>query len=144
MNLRRAGRHVTIETAGTRWQAVECDLMSISPKLSNSTPARDTPSDWWQRHEATRHRPAIVQQLLDAYRHQLKFVVAAPADVDEVVAYLRLLTRFDRQHVLLMPEGTDPVRLTAIGNWLEAGCLRHGFTFCPRRQIEWFGLVRGT
>ena len=30
--------HVTIETAGTRYLPVECDLMSVSPKLANSTP----------------------------------------------------------------------------------------------------------
>ena len=31
-------QHITIETAGTMYQKVVCDLMSISPKLSNSTP----------------------------------------------------------------------------------------------------------
>ena len=29
--------HITIETAGTVDQQVQCNLMSISPKLSNST-----------------------------------------------------------------------------------------------------------
>ena len=33
--LRRAGRHVTVETAGTLYLPVECDLMSVSPKLSS-------------------------------------------------------------------------------------------------------------
>ncbi len=32
--------HITIETAGTVYQPVTCDLMSISPKLANSTPTR--------------------------------------------------------------------------------------------------------
>ena len=36
--LRAAGWHITIETAGTLYLPVACDLMSISPKLSNSTP----------------------------------------------------------------------------------------------------------
>ena len=36
--LRESGFHITIETAGTLNLPVECDLMSISPKLSNSTP----------------------------------------------------------------------------------------------------------
>src|SRR5580658_9309175 len=35
---RERGMHVTIETAGTVFAPVECDLMSISPKLSNSMP----------------------------------------------------------------------------------------------------------
>src|ERR1044071_6747802 len=36
--LRDAGLHITIETAGTVFHPVACDLMSISPKLANSTP----------------------------------------------------------------------------------------------------------
>ncbi|HXU50202.1 MAG TPA: 7-carboxy-7-deazaguanine synthase QueE, partial [Candidatus Binatia bacterium] len=31
-------QHITIETAGTVFVDVRCDLMSISPKLANSTP----------------------------------------------------------------------------------------------------------
>ncbi len=36
--LRNAGWHITIETSGTLYLPVACNLMSISPKLSNSTP----------------------------------------------------------------------------------------------------------
>src|ERR1700682_433413 len=34
--LKSQGQHITIETAGTVFAAVTCDLMSISPKLANS------------------------------------------------------------------------------------------------------------
>ena len=36
--LRQMGLHVTIETAGTVFAPVDSHLMSISPKLANSTP----------------------------------------------------------------------------------------------------------
>src|SRR3569623_1543668 len=36
--LSTAGFHITVETAGTLDLPVTCDLMSISPKLANSTP----------------------------------------------------------------------------------------------------------
>ena len=36
--LHNDGWHITIETSGTLYLPVVCDLMSISPKLSNSTP----------------------------------------------------------------------------------------------------------
>ena len=39
--LRAIGRHVTIETAGTLYLPVECDLMSISPKFASSAPDAD-------------------------------------------------------------------------------------------------------
>ncbi len=40
-SLKRQRRHITIETAGTLWLDVACDLMSISPKLSNSAPPQE-------------------------------------------------------------------------------------------------------
>ena len=50
--LRDQRRHITIETAGTLFRPVACDLMSISPKLANSTPTpRESPA-WAVRHEA--------------------------------------------------------------------------------------------
>src|SRR4051812_13823906 len=52
--LRDAGLHITIETAGTIFHPVACDLMSISPKLANSTPADP---QWSLRHERLRIQP---------------------------------------------------------------------------------------
>ena len=55
--LRRRGMHITIETAGTRYQPVECDLMAVSPKLSNSTPHPDEAPEWIDLHERNRAAP---------------------------------------------------------------------------------------
>jgi len=46
--------------------------------------------------------------------------------------------------VLLMPQGVDVESLERRREWLEPYCRAAGFGFCPRRQIEWFGPVRGT
>src|SRR6188474_79323 len=54
------GKHITIETAGTIYLSVRCDLMSISPKLSNSTPGLESAGTWRERHERTRHAPNVV------------------------------------------------------------------------------------
>jgi len=35
--LKRAGAHITIETAATIFKPVACDLVSLSPKIANST-----------------------------------------------------------------------------------------------------------
>jgi GAF domain-containing protein len=40
---------VTIETAGTLYLPVECDLMSISPKFATSAPASETHPRWHRR-----------------------------------------------------------------------------------------------
>ena len=86
--LRDQGRHVTVETAGTIYAPVACDLMSISPKLANSTPTPRESPRWAVRHEAARHAPQVVRRLLGEYDYQLKFVVERPEDCREVEAYL--------------------------------------------------------
>src|SRR3990170_1963985 len=59
--LRRRGRHITIETAGTLYLPVACDLMSISPKLAGSAPASDAHPRWSRRHDRERHRPDVIR-----------------------------------------------------------------------------------
>ncbi len=142
--LRAAGRHITIETAGTLFLPLACDLMSISPKLSNSTPDEDLAGNWRVRHEHSRHVPEVIRRLVAVYDYQFKFVIGAPADCDEVLQYVDQFPEIDRSRVLLMPLGIDIEELDRIGAWLEGYCQVHAFHFCPRRQIEWFGLRRGT
>ena len=142
--LRAQGKHITIETAGTLYLPVECDLMSISPKLANSTPSVDRAGAWRERHDRTRHAPDVVRRLVAEYPYQVKFVIDRPDDCRGVEHYLSELCEIDRRRVLLMPQGTRADELADRGNWLEAYCQREGLGFCPRRQIEWFGLVRGT
>ena len=142
--LRRNDHHVTIETAGTLYLPVECDLMSISPKLSNSTPSPEQEPGWARRHEQTRHAPACVRRLAAEYEYQLKFVVDRIDDCQEVERYLTAFPEIDRSRVMLMPQGTDAKSLARKAEWLQPYCGEHGLLYCPRRQIEWFGLARGT
>ncbi|MEM8680525.1 MAG: 7-carboxy-7-deazaguanine synthase QueE, partial [Planctomycetota bacterium] len=81
------GVHITIESAGTIDQPVRCDLMSISPKRPNSTPSVQQAGGWSARHEQTRHNPRVMRRLLQDYEYQLKFVVAAASDIDDVFEY---------------------------------------------------------
>jgi 7-carboxy-7-deazaguanine synthase len=142
--LREQGRHITIETAGTLFLPVECDLMSISPKFSSSGPDPVQHPHWSRRHERERFRPEVMRQLLSGFEYQLKFVVDAAADVPELQAFLAEFPESDPQRVLLMPQGTTHEQLAERASWLEPLCQEQGWTFCPRRQIEWFGPVRGT
>jgi 7-carboxy-7-deazaguanine synthase len=143
--LRRLGRHITIETAGTRYLPVACDLMSVSPKLSNSTPAAEENPAWAERHERRRHAPDAIRRLIAAYAYQVKFVVESVADCREVDEYLAGFPEIDRGRVMLMPMGTEPAGLAEIGLWLEPYCAEHGLHYCPRRHVEWFGgVLRGT
>jgi len=142
--LRRLERHITIETAGTLHQPVECDLMSISPKRPNSTPPADRNPRWARRHESARHVPEVIARLVAKYDYQFKFVIDRVEDCRDVESYLAEFPQIDRSRVMLMPQGTDIAALAARTRWLQPYCDCHGLRFCPRQQIEWFGLVRGT
>lgn len=143
-HLRSLRKHITIETAGTLYLPLECDLMSISPKRSNSAPSPDDYPKWHARHEHTRHAPEVILRLVNEYPYQIKFVICESADVEEVERYVDEFPQIDRQRVMLMPEGTTTEQLEDIAIWLKPLCSQLGFHFCPRRQIEWFGLTRGT
>lgn len=153
--LAEMGFHITIETAGTVIPAggVTCQLMSISPKLANSTPPasgdpRDPGGAWAKRHEERRLNVPVLQRLLDEFPgsasadRQLKFVIASGADLAEIDALLAQLRGWKPADILLMPEGTPPspehrdaaVRL----------CLERGWRYCHRLHLDLFGNVRGT
>lgn len=142
--LRERQRHITIETAGTLHLPLACDLISISPKLANSTPTASADQRWRERHERSRHVPEVIRRLISEHPYQMKFVVDQPRDCEEIEAYLREMPEIDRRQVWLMPQGTDPRQLQATGSWLEPYCREHGYRFCPRRHIELFGFARGT
>ncbi len=142
--LRDAGRHITIETAGTLYLPLPCDLMSVSPKLSNSTPTGQATPKWRLRHDHTRHVPDVIRRLIREHTYQFKFIVDDQNDCEEVLQYLEEFPEIDRGRVMLMPLGTDAQQLSRIGEWLQPYCVEHSFQFCPRRQIEWYGLTRET
>jgi len=137
--LRGLGLHITIETAGTVFASVACDLMSISPKLSNSTPE----GEWAARHDRLRIQPAVLQELMKRYEYQLKFVIEKPADVDEAGALAGQLGA-PPERVILMPEGTDRDRLRERSVWLAEICKQEGFRFSPRLHVDLYGNRRGT
>lgn len=142
--LRRSRRHVTVETAGTLYLPLSCNLMSISPKLSGSTPDAEEHPHWSRRHERSRLRPEVVRRLMNEYVFQLKFVVDTHDDLDEIESLLAQLPSVERERVLLMPQGINEEELEERAAWLRGACRERGYTYCPRKQIEWFGSVRGT
>ena len=142
--LHAAGWHITIETAGTLLLPVQCNLMSISPKLASSTPSFERAGKWQARHDRTRHQPEVIRRLIAEYDYQLKFVIDQPDDLDEVQVWLAEFPTARKDRVLLMPQGVEAAGLAAIGGWLEPYCREQGFVFCPRKHIEWYGATRGT
>lgn len=146
--LHAAGIHITIETAGTIARTLHCDLMSISPKLSNSTPRVGDPRDptgaWRERHEARRLDVAVLQRLIDQYpTRQFKFVVSEPGQIEEIDRVMSRLTTWRPEEIMLMPEGVaTPTRGQTA--WVVETCKARGWRYCHRLHIELFGNTRGT
>jgi 7-carboxy-7-deazaguanine synthase len=141
-NLRRFFAHITIETAGTVHQPVTCDLMSISPKLSNSTPWGREEGRWAAQHERLRIQADVLRRLMKDFEYQLKFVVQSTDDMQEILDILDQ-TGASRERVLLMPEATDRESLHERSLWLAELCRQYHFRFSPRLHIELWGGKRG-
>lgn len=137
--LRALGIHITIETAGTVFTPVACDLMSVSPKLANSTPE----GSWAERHDHLRIQPEVLRRLISTYTYQLKFVIAKPEDVEEALAIVEMVSA-DRDRVILMPEGVDAAVIGERGRWLAEICKQQGFRYSPRLHVDLYGNSRGT
>ncbi|MFQ5494124.1 MAG: 7-carboxy-7-deazaguanine synthase QueE [Phycisphaerae bacterium] len=137
------GYHLTIETAGTVWHDVTCDLASVSPKLSNSTPWTRDGGRHADVHERARVNLAAIRRFMRCPDYQLKFVVQSPDDLGEIDTLLAQLGRYEPANVLLMPEGITPKELDRRSRWIWDVCRKRGFRFCPRLHIHLFGNARG-
>lgn len=134
--LRALGKHITIETAGTLFvPGLACDLLSISPKLGNSTSLAT--------HPMGRPDPKVLSRLIAAYPYQLKFVIESPGDIDEIQGLLGSLGPVDPACVLLMPQARTRDQLLARSPMVAELCRKTGFRFCDRLQIWLLSDERG-
>lgn len=145
--LKQSGKHITIETAGTiAPNGIQCDLASISPKLSDSTPEKSEISEEWiERHDSTRIDYNILNEWIDSYEFQLKFVVSRREEINEVKCIIdKIESDILPEKVLLMPEGTDSETIHSRYDMLVDLCKENGFRMCNRLHLDLFGNTRGT
>ncbi len=145
--LKAADKHITIETAGIAFiPDLACDLMSISPKLSNSAP---TAKDRSQKTEIRRQKflrldIAVLRELIDNYKYQLKFVVDSENDLPEIQETLEKIGNVDSKNVMLMPQAVTRDEFLAKSPIVADMCKRTGFAFCQRLQVLLWNNPRGT
>ncbi len=140
--LKELDLHVTVETAGTVYQPVVCDLMSISPKLQNSTPHEREGGRWAAQHDRLRYQPDILRRLMAEYEYQLKFVVSEAGDLDEINKMVEEIGA-DPSRVLLMPEGIHAETIRERARWMVDLCKRYKFRYSPRLHVDIWGNERG-
>lgn len=160
--LKAAGKHITIETAGIVFVPdLPCDLMSISPKLSNSTPSTEDRSQKAEirslaptsfdpaqdgpvvgagspengRQKFLRPDIAVLRKLIDNYEYQLKFVVDSEEDLAEIQRTIEAVGHIDSEKVMLMPQAATRDELLAKSPMVAEMCKSTGFTLCQRLQV---------
>ena len=133
------GEHITVETSATHFREITCNLISISPKLSNSLPAR---TDNLRYKEQDRLNISAIRNYIDRHDYQLKFVVENETDLPEIEQLLKQLQdskkngEIDRNKVFLMPQAQTRKQHNQLGPRIVQMCLEKGFRYCPRLQIE--------
>ncbi len=131
--LKASGKHITIETAGIAFiPDLPCDLMSISPKVSNSTP---TDPELAAIHEDSRLDLAVLRELIDNYNYQLKFVVDSKADLPEILQTIEKIGNVDSEKVMLMPQAKTRDELLAKSPMVAEMCKQASLAFSQRSQI---------
>ena len=146
------GHYITIETEGSEYVSTVGDLISLSPKLSNSTPRPGTVMPFTgkkvtekqkEQHEKWRCNYDAMKELLSYHwDYQLKPVISNKSDLIEFQKVQNILN-VPNNKVYLMPEGLNREQLTRRRQWLSDVCLQEGYNFTDRLHIITYGDKRG-
>ena len=132
--LKERNKHITIETSGINFIAgLVCDLMSISPKTSNSG-QKKVPDTFFY---------SSIRQLIRHYPYQLKFVVDSPDDLPEIQQAVEQIGGVSAEKIMLMPQAKTRDELIAKSPMVAELCKQTGFVFCQRLHILLYDGVRG-
>ena len=139
--LKAADKHITIETAGIAYiPDMPCDLMSISPKLSNSNPKDLALATI---HKNSRLDLAVLRELINYYDYQLKFVVDKQADLSEIQQTIEKIGSVNLEKVTLMPQAATRDELLLKSPMVAEICKNTGFAFCQRLQVMLWNNKKG-
>ena len=136
--LKERNKHITIETAGIKFVAgLACDLMSVSPKLSNSVQAGGASPALQLQYLSS------LKQLISHYPYQLKFVVDSPDDLPEIQQAVEQIEGVSAEKVMLMPQAKKRDELIAKSPMVAEMCRETGYVFCQRLHILLYDGAKG-
>ena len=144
--------HITIETEGSEFAQTVADCISLSPKLSNSTPRPGTIMPYLNRevtekdkiqHEKWRTNTEAMLQLINSHPdYQLKPVISDEATLQEFLILQKQLN-VPNDKCWLMPEGMDNETLQKNRKWLVEFCTKFGYNYTDRLHVVIYGDKRG-
>ncbi len=120
--LKKLGKHITIETSALKFiPGLKFDLISISPKLSNSG------------KYAAKYR--VINKYMKIGDYQLKFVIDKPEDIEEVNQFIAKLDNPGKENILLMPQARTREQLLGKAPMVADLCKKTGYSFSNRLHI---------
>jgi len=134
--LKARGYHITIETSGSVFRELECDLISLSPKLSNSRPRNDGNTNRIQQHERRRLDHKILAQFIRDHKVQFKFVVSNRDNLTEIHELLSSLPAVSPERIFLMPEARTADELRSRTPQVLQWARDTGWRFCDRLHVR--------
>lgn len=147
-------KFVTIETEGSEGIITAADFISLSPKLSNSTPVprkwipelkRELTEKDKEQHEKYRKNYEAMKLIINNHPdYQLKPVVTSNIETDILeVKEIQKELSIPNNKVWLMPEGINREQLDEIKKKLVKICIDEGYHLTDRLHINIFGNIRG-
>ena len=143
-DLHEKGYHITLETEGSKFvPGCHIDLLSLSPKLSNSLPRVGTTTpmgravtdkDLKKHEKLRRNYGAMVEWILTAKDYQYKPVIGSPDQVEEIET-LGVLLNVPREKYWVMAAGGNKETLEKNLVWTLDLCVEKGWNFVPRFHI---------
>lgn len=148
---------ITLETEGSHFVDTNprIDLVSLSPKLSNSIPPIGSLSPkgakvdwhWLRQHEKYRMQLEVMHKMISTHRDYHLKIVIDHQDKPEIWAELEALERalvIPRHKIFLMPAGSDLIKVQKNYAFLLPICVSKGYAFSGRSHIVAFGNKRET
>ena len=146
--LKAVTEHITIETAAIEYISIPCDMVSISPKLSNSYPGDIDNIDEY-KDKALNY--AAIAKYIRQYPYQLKFVVAGEEDMPEIVQAIEQIAQLSeigvkgiKKKTMLMPKAAGRQHYRELAPKIAELCIKYDYIFSPRLQLEFWGNTKGT
>ena len=140
--LKEHNKIITIETNATIYRNIRADLISMSPKLSSSTPTEKQDAKWHVRHEKHRLNNDVIRSFQRSHQIQVKFVIANEKDLEEVYWIQRQIP-IPKHKIVLMPEGLVENDLKQKQEWLAKYCIEQGYRYSDRLHVRIWGNRRG-
>lgn len=135
--LQKQGYHITVETNGTINTEIHCDLISISPKLSNSIPKSIKSKEQIIQYNQKRINIEAIRCYMRNNNYQIKFVVRdMQEDFDEIKEILDELGEYDEERILIMPQASSIEQLNEVQAEIVRLCILNNMRYANRLQLQ--------